>query len=68
MKTTHSETSTAEAPAPSNTVAHSRQGAQAPPLLRSKDLLGGAPSVGIEHLGQIYRLQSTRAGKLILTK
>lgn len=37
-------------------------------MLRSVDLLGRAQSVEIEHLGQIYRLQTTRAGKLILTK
>ena len=37
-------------------------------VIRSVDMLGQAQSVEIEHLGQIYRLQSTRAGKLILTK
>lgn len=31
-------------------------------------LLRGGTCVLIEHQGQIYRLQSTRAGKLILTK
>lgn len=36
--------------------------------IRSAELLAGAASVDIEHLGQIYRLQTTRAGKLILTK
>ena len=46
---------------------------QTPPVgaravIRSADMLGQAQSVEIEHLGQIYRLQSTRAGKLILTK
>ncbi|MBC7918473.1 MAG: hemin uptake protein HemP [Rhodoferax sp.] len=36
--------------------------------IQSTDLLGGATVVEIQHLGQIYRLQTTRAGKLILTK
>lgn len=36
--------------------------------IQSADLLGGATTVEIEHLGQTYRLQTTRAGKLILTK
>ena len=36
--------------------------------IQSADLLGGATTVDIEHLGQTYRLQTTRAGKLILTK
>ena len=36
--------------------------------LHSSDLLAGATTVEIEHLGQTYRLQTTRAGKLILTK
>ena len=31
-------------------------------------LLAGRTWVGIEHNGQHYRLQTTRAGKLILTK
>ncbi len=31
-------------------------------------LKDGRPWVGIEHNGQHYRLQTTRAGKLILTK
>ncbi len=37
-------------------------------VLRASDLLGGNAWVEIEHLGQRYRLQATRAGKLILTK
>ncbi len=36
--------------------------------LRSSDLLGAQAAVEIEHNGHVYRLQSTRAGKLILTK
>ena len=37
-------------------------------MLTARDLLAGRPWVGIEHNGQHYRLQTTRAGKLILTK
>ncbi len=37
-------------------------------VLTAQTLLAGRPWVGIEHNGQHYRLQTTRAGKLILTK
>lgn len=37
-------------------------------VLTAQALLVGRPWVGIEHNGQHYRLQTTRAGKLILTK
>ena len=37
-------------------------------VLAAHTLLAGRPWVGIEHNGQHYRLQTTRAGKLILTK
>jgi hemin uptake protein HemP len=36
--------------------------------VESRDLLGDQVMVQIRHLGEIYRLQSTRLGKLILTK
>ena len=36
--------------------------------LSSDDLLRGAKLVEIAHNGEVYRLQSTRLGKLILTK
>lgn len=36
--------------------------------LNSQHLLRGQKTVAIEHNGELYRLQSTRAGKLILTK
>nr|WP_241464131.1 hemin uptake protein HemP [Rhodoferax saidenbachensis] len=39
-----------------------------PGPLRSTDLLGAQQAVEIEHNGLVYRLQSTRSGKLILTK
>ena len=38
------------------------------PMLASSALLQGQSAVLIEHLGQHYRLQATRQGKLILTK
>ena len=38
------------------------------PPLASEDLLRGGRLVEITHNGEIYRLQSTRLGKLILTK
>jgi len=38
------------------------------PVLDSEALLQGQVAVLIAHLGQHYRLQATRQGKLILTK
>ena len=38
------------------------------PVLASTDLLRGRRMVEIRHNGEVYRLQSTRLGKLILTK
>ena len=37
-------------------------------LLESTELLQGNKAVGILHNGSLYRLQSTKLGKLILTK
>jgi hemin uptake protein HemP len=42
--------------------------ADVPAVLQSKDLLGTRQTIDIEHNGQRYRLQTTKAGKLILTK
>jgi hemin uptake protein HemP len=39
-----------------------------PPLLDSQQLLQGHRTVEIRHNGELYRLQATRTGKLILTK
>lgn len=39
-----------------------------PPIWPSTSLLQGKKTVAIEHNGALYHLQSTRAGKLILTK
>lgn len=38
------------------------------PRLQSATLLQGHTSIEIEHRSEIYRLQLTRQGKLILTK
>jgi len=43
----------------------------APPserVVSTKDLLGGAHRIWIEHAAERYLLQVTRSGKLILTK
>lgn len=37
-------------------------------ILDSQSLLQGQQTVLIEHRGELYRLQATRLGKLILTK
>jgi len=37
-------------------------------VIDSRDLLAGQASLLIRHLGEVYRLQTTRQGKLILTK
>ena len=39
-----------------------------PPEVRAEALFGGAREVRIHHAGEIYRLQITSAGKLLLTK
>ena len=38
------------------------------PVLPSAELLRGQKAVAINHNGSLYRLQTTRQGKLILTK
>jgi hemin uptake protein HemP len=37
-------------------------------VIDSHDLLAGQAALLIHHLGEVYRLQTTRQGKLILTK
>ena len=39
-----------------------------PPMIDSSQLFQGHRSVEIHHNGELYRLQATRTGKLILTK
>lgn len=59
----------APAPAPSAAApAPSPAPAPATPPLRSEQLLQGRRVVEIAHNGEVYRLQATRLGKLILTK
>lgn len=40
----------------------------APKIVRFKDLSRCGDEIWIEHEGKLYRLQSTRQGKLVLTK
>ena len=40
----------------------------APLRVESTELMGGKRVLEIVHLGEVYRLQTTRFGKLILTK
>jgi hemin uptake protein HemP len=42
--------------------------AQPDRVVSTKDLLGGAHRIWIEHAAERYLLQVTRSGKLILTK
>jgi hemin uptake protein HemP len=51
------------APAPASPVAEAR-----PVPVASEDLLRGQRLLEICHNGEVYRLQATRLGKLILTK
>lgn len=37
-------------------------------MVQSKDLLQGQRTLDIQHNGTVYRLQTTKLGKLILTK
>ncbi|MDB5944457.1 MAG: hemP [Ramlibacter sp.] len=45
-----------------------KEPAARPPVLTSSELLQGGRFVEIRHNGEVYRLQATRLGKLILTK
>ena len=75
---TSGEPNVQDASAPPNTPAepsHRERTSDARPtpvpgtqVLNSQDLLRGHKTVSIEHNGEHYRLQHTRAGKLILTK
>ena len=54
--------------APTGSADQSASGSSRPRTLDSQELLGEQSMVLIRHLGEIYRLQTTRQGKLILTK
>ena len=62
------------APMPSPLVSGERRNASKPidssgnRVVKASTLLGERQSVDIEYNGQRYRLQTTKAGKLILTK
>jgi hemin uptake protein HemP len=58
----------AEAADPGSAPAGERSGNARLPVLDSQAVLQGRSSVAIEHNGAVYRLQTTRQGKLILTK
>lgn len=45
-----------------------RPGAAAPRTISSREILGDGKLVIIRHEDEVYRLQRTAAGKLILTK
>ncbi|QCB45835.1 hemin uptake protein HemP [Hydrogenophaga sp. PAMC20947] len=57
---------------PSNANDKSPAGVAAPPKaahrIQSHEVMRGQSAVAIEHNGNVYRLQTTRQGKLILTK
>lgn len=57
----------ADATHPTTQAATQQPGAASAPL-RSSDLMQGRKLVNIEHNGHLYRLQTTKQGKLILTK
>ena len=54
------ESATATVPAPSRPAAER--------VVTTRELLGGAHRIWIEHAAERYLLQVTRSGKLILTK
>ncbi|WP_281788895.1 hemin uptake protein HemP [Limnohabitans sp. INBF002] len=56
---------TQPAPSPAPTTA---TGCVGPLRVDSAALMGGQRVLEIVHLGEVYRLQTTRFGKLILTK
>ncbi|MDO8450637.1 MAG: hemin uptake protein HemP [Rhodoferax sp.] len=63
--------SRAPAPEPASHLAGTPAGqspAARPVAVHSTDLFKGQKSVAIEHNGCVYRLQTTKLGKLILTK
>lgn len=62
--------SVSRAPAPARPPAPAVQpaGESRPAPLASEELLRGRRLVEISHNGEVYRLQATRLGKLILTK
>jgi hemin uptake protein HemP len=55
-------------PAPESALTQQGSAANRLPVLDSAQLFAASHEIWIEHNGEIYRLQRTKAGKLILTK
>jgi hemin uptake protein HemP len=65
---TRLHSSSEQSPASTHEAAGTQTPRDLPPILDSQAVLQGRSSVTIEHNGAVYRLQTTRQGKLILTK
>lgn len=65
MSTSQMHDRPAPPPAPLSTI---RAGLPAHQAIDSAELLRGGKAIAISHNGEVYRLQTTRQGKLILTK
>jgi hemin uptake protein HemP len=59
---------TSAQPHPLNGIGLLPQAGSTSESVKSTDLLKGQKAVDIEHNGSVYRLQTTKLGKLILTK
>jgi hemin uptake protein HemP len=58
-----------ELPSAGRPEAAAQAGSESMPItVESSDILQGARAIAIRHNGALYRLQSTKLGKLILTK
>ena len=69
MRTRPSTPPTQAAPATQQALTRTPAPATVAPLrVDSASLMGGQRVLEIVHLGEVYRLQTTRFGKLILTK
>ncbi|MBW0172629.1 MAG: hemin uptake protein HemP [Hydrogenophaga sp.] len=67
MSPEHNNLST-DQPRPDLQASQDSQDTRGLPVWPSADLLRGQKAVAIDHNGSLYRLQTTRQGKLILTK
>lgn len=65
---THRNPAAATPPASEPKPGDSASSDSTPRIIDSAELLQGRSLLLIRHLGEIYRLQTTRQGKLILTK
>ena len=55
-------------PPPSRPSSSAKLGSESPRTVESTELLGAQGVLYIRHQNELYRLQTTRFGKLILTK